>query len=227
MVDPKWAEMLIITKGVSSVKKTNTLKLTIYAIFIAIMLLMGLVPGLGIIPAAVAGIVIIQVPVILAAYFLGYKGGLLFGFVFGITSIINCFIQPDAFAAIILNAGGVNTLLLMVLCLILPRVMIGLTARGTFDLICKFDKTKVLAMGVSAFIGTITNTILFLGAFYLFAKDACMAQFGAANEKVLFDMMLGVVTFNGIIEAIASVILCTAIGQALYRFFFNRHAVDR
>ncbi|MGN0809528.1 MAG: ECF transporter S component [Christensenellales bacterium] len=204
----------------------KTLKLTVYALFLAIMLVMGLVPGLGFIPTPVAGIVIIQVPVILASYFLGYKGGMFFGLVFGITSIINCFIQPDVFAAIIMNAGGIKTIGLMIICLVIPRVLIGLTTRATYDLISRFDKTRLLSMGLSAFIGTLTNTVFFLGAFYLFAREACMTGFGAATEKALFDMMLGVVTFNGVIEAVTSVVLCTAIGQALYRFFFKKHPMD-
>ena len=204
----------------------KTLKLTVYALFLAIMLVMGLVPGLGFIPTPVAGIVIIQVPVILASYFLGYKGGMFFGLVFGITSIIKCFIQPDVFAAIIMNAGGIKTIGLMIICLVIPRVLIGLTTRATYDLISRFDKTRLLSMGLSAFIGTLTNTVFFLGAFYLFAREACMTGFGAATEKALFDMMLGVVTFNGVIEAVTSVVLCTAIGQALYRFFFKKHPMD-
>ena len=205
----------------------KTLKLTVYALFLAIMLVMGLVPGLGFIPfLSVANIVIIQVPVILASYFLGYKGGMFFGLVFGITSIINCFIQPDVFAAIIMNAGGIKTIGLMIICLVIPRVLIGLTTRATYDLIYRFDKTRLLSMGLSAFIGTLTNTVFFLGAFYMFAREACMTGFGAANEKALFDMMLGVVTFNGVIEAVTSVVLCTAIGQALYRFFFKKHPMD-
>ncbi|MCI6094694.1 MAG: ECF transporter S component [Clostridium sp.] len=204
----------------------KTLKLTVCALFLAIMLVMGLVPGLGFIPTPVAGIVIIQVPVILASYFLGYKGGMFFGLVFGITSIINCFIQPDVFAAIIMNAGGIKTIGLMIICLVIPRVLIGLTTRATYDLIYRFDKTRLLSMGLSAFIGTLTNTVFFLGAFYLFAREACMTGFGAATEKALFDMMLGVVTFNGVIEAVTSVVLCTAIGQALYRFFFRKHPMD-
>lgn len=204
----------------------KTLKLTVYALFLAIMLVMGLVPGLGFIPTPVAGIVIIQVPVILASYFLGYKGGMFFGLVFGITSIINCFIQPDVFAAIIMNAGGIKTIRLMIICLVIPRVLIGLTTRATYDLVSRFDKTRLLSMGLSAFIGTLTNTVFFLGAFYLFAREACMTGFGAATEKALFDMMLGVVTFNGVIEAVTSVVLCTAIGQALYRFFFKKHPMD-
>lgn len=204
-------------------KKYQTLKLTIYSLFLAIMLAMGLIPNLGFIQTGFAAIVIIQVPVILAAYLLGYKGGIMFGFVFGLTSLINCFINPDTFAAIIMNAGGIKTLFLMIVCLLIPRVLIGITTRASYSLIARFDKTKIAAMGISAFIGTITNTIFFLGAFYLFAREACMSAFGAATEKAMFDMMLGVVTFNGIIEAVTSVILCTAIGQAIDKFVSKRH----
>ena len=171
-------------------KSLNTKVLTTYALFLAIMLIMAFVPGLGFIPTSVAAIVIIQVPVIIASYFLGFKGGMFFGLVFGLTSVIKCFTEPDAFAMIIMNAGGLKTVGLMIICLIVPR--------------------------------TITNTILFLGAFYLFAKDACMAQFGAATADALFKMMLGVVTLNGIIEAVTSVIICTAVGQALYNFIFKK-----
>ena len=180
-------------------KSLNTKVLTTYALFLAIMLIMAFVPGLGFIPTSVAAIVIIQVPVIIASYFLGFKGGMFFGLVFGLTSVIKCFTEPDAFAMIIMNAGGLKT--------------VG------------FDKTRISSMAVAAFVGTITNTILFLGAFYLFAKDACMAQFGAATADALFKMMLGVVTLNGIIEAVASVIICTAVGQALYNFIFKKRLV--
>lgn len=206
-------------------KSLNTKVLTTYALFLAIMLIMAFVPGLGFIPTSVAAIVIIQVPVIIASYFLGFKGGMFFGLVFGLTSVIKCFTEPDAFAMIIMNAGGLKTVGLMIICLIVPRIMIGVMSRAVYTLFNKFDKTRISSMAVAAFVGTITNTILFLGAFYLFAKDACMAQFGAATADALFKMMLGVVTLNGIIEAVASVIICTAVGQALYNFIFKKHLV--
>ena len=193
-------------------KSLNTKVLTTYALFLAIMLIMAFVPGLGFIPTSVAAIVIIQVPVIIASYFLGFKGGMFFGLVFGLTSVIKCFTEPDAFAMIIMNAGGLKTVGLMIICLIVPRIMIGVMSRAVYTLFNKFDKTRISSMAVAAFVGTITNTILFLGAFYLFAKDACMAQFGAATADALFKMMLGVVTLNGIIEAVTSVIICTAVG---------------
>ena len=201
-------------------KSLNTKVLTTYALFLAIMLIMAFVPGLGFIPTSVAAIVIIQVPVIIASYFLGFKGGMFFGLVFGLTSVIKCFTEPDASAMIITNAGGLKTVGLMIICLIVPRIMIGVTSRAVYTLFNKFDKTRISSTAVAAFVGTITNTILFLGAFYLFAKDACMA-----TADALFKMMLGVVTLNGIIEAVTSVIICTAVGQALYNFIFKKRLV--
>lgn len=151
-------------------KSLNTKVLTTYALFLAIMLIMAFVPGLGFIPTSVAAIVIIQVPVIIASYFLGFKGGMFFGLVFGLTSVIKCFTEPDAFAMIIMNAGGLKTIGLMIICLIVPRIMIGVMSRAVYTLFNKFDKTRISSMAVAAFVGTITNTILFLGAFYLLQK---------------------------------------------------------
>lgn len=184
-----------------------------------------LYPGLGLSRQALRRSSSFRFPVIIASYFLGFKGGMFFGLVFGLTSVIKCFTEPDAFAMIIMNAGGLKTVGLMIICLIVPRIMIGVTSRAVYTLFNKFDKTRISSMAVAAFVGTITNTILFLGAFYLFAKDACMAQFGAATADALFKMMLGVVTLNGIIEAVASVIICTAVGQALYNFIFKKRLV--
>ena len=115
-------------------KSLNTKVLTTYALFLAIMLIMAFVPGLGFIPTSVAAIVIIQVPVIIASYFLGFKGGMFFGLVFGLTSVIKCFTEPDAFAMIIMNAGGLKTVGLMIICLIVPRIMIGVTSRAVYTL---------------------------------------------------------------------------------------------
>lgn len=140
-------------------KSLNTKVLTTYALFLAIMLIMAFVPGLGFIPTSVAAIVIIQVPVIIASYFLGFKGGMFFGLVFGLTSVIKCFTEPDAFAMIIMNAGGLKTVGLMIICLIVPRIMIGVTSRAVYTLFNKFDKTRISSMAVAAFVGTITNTI--------------------------------------------------------------------
>lgn len=205
-------------------KSLNTKVLTTYALFLAIMLIMAFVPGLGFIPTSVAAIVIIQVPVIIASYFLGFKGGMFFGLVFGLTSVIKCFTEPDAFAMIIMNAGGLKTVGLMIICLIVPRIMIGVTSRAVYTLLTSLTRPEFQAWR-SPPCRNLTNTILFLGAFYLFAKDACMAQFGAATADALFKMMLGVVTLNGIIEAVASVIICTAVGQALYNFIFKKRLV--
>ena len=138
-------------------KSLNTKVLTTYALFLAIMLIMAFVPGLGFIPTSVAAIVIIQVPVIIASYFLGFKGGMFFGLVFGLTSVIKCFTEPDAFAMIIMNAGGLKTVGLMIICLIVPRIMIGVTSRAVYTLFNKFDKTRISSMAVAAFVGTITN----------------------------------------------------------------------
>lgn len=209
--------------------KANVKKLVVYALFMAITLLMGLVPFLGYINiTGFAAITIMQIPVILASYFLGYKGGIFFGFMFGVTSLINCFSgSADAIAMLILNQGGFSTLFLIVVILFVPRILIGITTRATYDAICRFDRTKALAMGVSAFVGTLTNTIFVLGGLYLFALEPSIEAFGAASANGLFTVLLGVLSSNGLIEAGAAVVICTAVGQALHKAFFIKNPMCR
>ena len=70
-------------------------------------------------------------------------------------------------------------------------------------------------MGVAAFVGSMTNTIFYLGGLYLFAFGTMSAAYGVTTYGELLKIILGVVGFNGIIEAVAAVIICTAVGKAI------------
>ncbi len=207
--------------------RANTKKLIVYSLFMAITLLMGLVPFLGYIHTGGAAITIMQIPVILASYFLGYEGGILFGFVFGATSLINCFTSPDAIAMLILNQGGLSTLFLIIAILFIPRILVGIVSRASYDVVCRFDSTKALAMGISAFVGTLTNTIFVLGGLYLLALEPSIAAFGVTSAKALFAALLAIFTSNGLIEAAAAVVICTVIGQVLHKAFFIKNPMCR
>ena len=69
-------------------------------------------------------------------------------------------------------------------------------------------------MGISAFVGTMTNTVLFLGGLYILAFEQAAEAMGVAGSALLATL-LGIVASNGIIEAIAAVIICTAVGKAI------------
>ncbi|MBQ3552070.1 MAG: ECF transporter S component [Clostridia bacterium] len=201
--------------------KSNSIKkLVIYAMFTAIVLLLGLT-SLGYIYLPMAAIVTVHIPVILGGFILGIKGGAYLGFIFGLTSLIQCFMAPDAIAAIVLGTDsgfGVYNVLLIICVLFLPRVLTGLFSSMVYRGLSKLDKSRLFAMPVAAVTGALTNTVFLLGALALLAFDQACVAFGAENAEGLFAVIIGLVTSNGLIEAGVAAVICTAVGKALFEY---------
>lgn len=200
----------------------ETRRLVQYALFVGIILLMGLTPFFGYISLPFAAITIVHLPVIIGSYRFGVRGGALLGFFFGLTSLITCFTRPDAIAAIVMgtNTGfGLYNLFLIVAILFLPRVLVGVFSALTYSALQKAG--DALAMAVAAVVGSLTNTVLLLGGLYLFAFNQAGAALGLSagyTAQQLLMAILGIVAFNGMLEAVAAMLLCTAVGKALTHF---------
>lgn len=201
-------------------------KLTQYALFLALILLLGLTP-IGYILLPMAAITLVHMPVIIGSYFFSLGGSMLLGSFFGITSLINAFIRPDGISMIVLgtNTGGFGlyNLFLIIIILFIPRIMVGVVSHLTYKGLKKYN--DVFAMGLSAFLGSLTNTVLLLGFLYLFAFSYTGEVFGLAGEYsalTLVKVLLGIVSVNGVIEAIAATVLCTAIGKGVQAHLKNR-----
>lgn len=197
----------------------KTYTLTIYALFIAIIALLGFTP-LGFIILPIAAITTVHIPVIIGGYKLGVKGGAVLGSAFGLMSLIRCFTTPDATAQVILgtNTGfGIYNVLLIVMIIFLPRVLCGVFSALTYKVIARRDRSKIGAMAVSAVVGSLANTVFYLGGLYIFAFEASASIMGLANATylTLLRAMLSLVSLNGVLEAIFASIICTAVGKAL------------
>ncbi|MDR0840332.1 MAG: ECF transporter S component [Christensenellaceae bacterium] len=200
-------------------EQSNTRTLVLYALFIALIFLLGLTPEIGFIYLPIAAITTVHIPVIVGGFQLGPKGGALFGFFFGLVSFIACFTMPDATSAIILGTGtgfGVYNLVLILAILFLPRILAGLFAALTYRALAAAGK-DMLGMGAAALVGTATNTVLFLGGLYLLAFEQTARVMGVAGKgaAALLQALLGIVALNGVLEAVVAVILCCAAGKAL------------
>lgn len=195
---------------------TKTRTMVLYGLFIALIFLLGLTP-LGYIVLPVAAITTVHIPVIVGGYVLGKKGGAVLGFFFGLTSLIRCFTTPDATAAVILGTGtgfGAYNLLLVLAVIFLPRVLTGLVSAALYGAVSAGGKRQLMAMGVGAFIGSMTNTVFYLGGMYLLAFEQTAQIMGVAGSALL-KTLLGVVAFNGVLEAAAAVVICTAVGKTI------------
>lgn len=203
----------------------KTKKLTHLALFTAIIMMLGFTP-LGFITFFTAGITTVHIPVIIGSYIFRVKESCYLGLIFGITSFIRCFTTPDAISAIVLgtNTGfGIYNLFLIIAIIFVPRILVGLFTHLSFKTLTKLLKKEKLAMAISAFIGSMTNTIFVLGGLMVFSSVQTATAFGLddTSMKALFTIIMGVVAINGSLEAIFAVIVSTPVGIVLSKFSKN------
>ena len=73
-----------------------------------------------------------------------------------------------------------------------------------------------IALAYAGLSGAFTNTLFVMSGIYILYRDAYAQAVGVAGEAVL-DVIIGVVTFNGIVEAVVAAIIVSGVGFALTR----------
>lgn len=200
---------------------TRLLKFILIAMFVAIELAIGLIPNVGYIRINPAmAITIMHIPVILAGVLFGWKSGAVIGFFFGLTSLINAtFLMPSPIESPLYSPfyqGGVfsGNGWSLVICFV-PRILVGIVAalayRG-FDRISRMP--KIASLAVAGVLASLTNTVLVLGGVFLFFRE----PYAAANNisvTALWNIIMGIISLNGLIEAGVAGLLTALVGRAL------------
>ena len=143
----------IMRKTIS--KREQTRQMTILAMFIAIVAVLGLVPnGLGgtlgfikIAPTIEA--TIIHIPVLIGASLLGRKFGIYLGLAFGVISNIAAFIYT-------------SPLFIYPWVAILPRILFGLIIFDVTQFFIRVTKNKLIGTGISFFLLTLIHSLMVL-----------------------------------------------------------------
>ena len=73
-----------------------------------------------------------------------------------------------------------------------------------------------IALAYAGLSGAFTNTLFVMSGIYILYREAYAQAVGVAGEAVL-DVIMGVVTFNGIVEAVVAAIIVAGVGFALTR----------
>ena len=73
-----------------------------------------------------------------------------------------------------------------------------------------------IALAYAGLSGAFTNTLFVMSGIFILYRDAYAKAQGVAGEVVL-DIIMGVVTFNGIVEAVVAAIIVAGVGFALTR----------
>jgi uncharacterized membrane protein len=204
-------------------KSAKYYRFTLMALFAAITLIMGFTP-LGFIPLPFIKLTIIHIPVILGSILLGPQYGAILGALFGLTSLINNTVVPAVtsftFSPFIPLPGTTHGTPVALLICFLPRILVGIFPYYVFQGMNKLLKGRdkqIGALAVSGVAGALTNTAFVMGLIYFLFRDAYAAAKGIAPDAVP-AIIMGIVSFNGVIEAIAAGIIVAAVGKVLLQF---------
>ena len=133
----------------------TTRRIVFSALFGAMTFALGAPPSvIGFIrlPNASGGATILHIPVIIGAVIGGPVVGMLSGFIFGISSILND--TTGLFGNPIIS--------------VLPRILIGLTSWLVYRGLRKVNASVIVAATGAGIVGTLTNTLLVLGLLVVF-----------------------------------------------------------
>ncbi|MEG0329034.1 MAG: ECF transporter S component [Longicatena sp.] len=207
-------------------KSKKTQYLSFMAMFLAIEIVLVITP-LGYLPIGPISATTMHIPVIIAGIVLGKKAGAQLGFVFGLTSVINATFRPLPTSFVFtpfISIGGMSGNWLSLVIAFVPRILLGFLAGYVYEVLQKKKVNDNISIIISALCGALTNTILVLSGIYLFFGND-YASVAHIAYKALMGVLLGVVTTNGIVEAIlgafACLLVCKAIKPITKKFDFK------
>lgn len=182
--------------------RTRTQILTHTALLAAITIVLACTP-LGYIPInPMVTVTLMCTPVVLGGLLYDWKVGLFLGLVFGVTSFIRA--PGEALGQLLMS----QSILLTFLGCVVPRAIVGLSGAVFHKLAVRYEKLqKVWFYAIAGLVGSLVNTLLFLGFINL--------AFDPAQTGITGAVILGIVTFNGAIEAVVNAVLVGALGKVL------------
>ena len=174
--------------------------------------------NIGNIPIGPVVATIYQVPVIIGAVALGPSAGAILGGAWGILCFILA-VTGNTTDIVALAVVQQNPFLYFVIAFI-PRLLTGIIPGLLFKLFAKIkplDKVRFVICGVTGAIGSLVNTVLYLGALYVFIREL-LASLYHIEIGAVGAMVMGVALSNGLIEAGVSFVLVAAVCSALMHF---------
>lgn len=202
--------------------KSKTKQLVLTALLTAICLVLGLT-SLGYIPIGPIQITIMCVPIIVGTVLLGLKSGIFLGAVFAFTSIMQIFIYPSPLYALLL-VDFWSWCKILIVCIV-PRLLVPIVIHfinKAFEN-RKNKKSGVVGWGLAAAGGSLTNTVFFLGLFWLLFNNAA-SMLSEEMYSLYLAMFTTATTINAGCELVFCLIICPAVIFALNKAFFRKKA---
>lgn len=183
--------------------KPRILIITTIAMLSSILMLMGFVPSLGFITLnPTISFTLMHIPVLFGAYLLGWRGGLWFGFLFGMISFFMALSSPVTF----LDPFFQNPLISVV-----PRIVFGLLSGLLFEAAHRwFSHVMVHKVALAFFASflTLVHTILVLSTLGILQGSEVMTILIGFDPNITYlGFILLIVGLNGIWEASLAFVL--------------------
>lgn len=190
-------------------RKTNAGKISILALFAAIIIIQNYVPLIGYIPVGPLEITTIHITVIIAATVLGPVDGAIVGGIWGLV---------DWLRAITVTSSALgNVVMVNPMVSVVPRILIGLVAGALINWLINLNMKQQPAIIVGSVVGSLVNTVLVLSMIYVFFHNGSNV-YSALNIKELMPYLLTVAGAHGIPEAIVAGIIAPLISIPLLKF---------
>lgn len=196
-------------------RRSNLLKMCYTAVLAALIFILE-ITHIGYIPIGVGvEITIIVVPVAVGAIIAGPTSGAFLGFVFGITSFLQCF-KGSIFGTSLLNISSIRT---AILCFI-PRILMGLLCGFIYRAMLKWMKDRYSACVITSLCAAILNTILFTTALVVLfgTTDFIQNMMQSLGARNFFSFAVAFVGLNGLIEAVVCTLISFGIGTVVIKF---------
>jgi uncharacterized membrane protein len=175
----------------------NTRRLVITAVLIAVSIVLsiplnlGPLRALGFISFGAISITILVVPTIIGAILEGWVVGLIVGGAFGLFSMFLATQQP---------AGSPDALFADPIISVLPRLFIGPVAWLVYrSLRSASENVRLIGASVA---GTLTNTLLVIGAISLRLGVPFFATLASVSINVILELIVGAVIVVAVVNAV-------------------------
>lgn len=153
--------------------KTDLKRLCLMGLFVALIFLLGQTP-LGLIPLGWCNVTLLVIPVAVGTLYMGLKCGLGLGLAFGMTSFLSALLKPSVLVGTLMGASPVLTAIMT----FVPRLCVPAVIYFVNKALA--GKWRKASMPMACALGSLTNTVLYLGMMLLF-----YTMLGIDNAKVL------------------------------------------
>ncbi len=201
-------------------KKTNRFReMTLLSFFIAIIFTLSLT-SFGFIPIGIVKATIVHIPVVIGSIIFGPVAGGILGFCFGVSSLIVNTFMPTITSFVFspfYSFGEISGNLYSLIVCFIPRIFIGIFPWYASFILSKFKLNENIKYSIIGFFSSIIHTILVIIMIVIFFIDDYAIAKDMPVSRV-FGFLIGIISINGVIEAIICSIIVSIISPFLIKF---------